>query len=102
MRDYNVQQLAKNVTSCDDALKLVDNLRGTESIFGSRDRIAMPDETLYFGTGTDRDKAVLLFTLLRRSPIADPLSTIHLSGNQIYVRHREKQIGTHGLNSGIS
>ncbi len=71
MRDYNTQQLAQKITNVDDALKIVRPIQGDESIFGSRDRIAMPDEVLYFKTGTDRDKALLLHTLLRHSSVDD-------------------------------
>ena len=39
---------------------------GTESIFDDRDRIALPDETMRYRTGSDRDKALLLHVLLDR------------------------------------
>lgn len=75
MRDYNTKQTAQRITSVSDALAVIANVEGKESIFGSRERIQMPDETLYFNTGTDRDKALLLYTLLRQSPIAVENST---------------------------
>ncbi|MEP3276280.1 MAG: hypothetical protein ABJN26_07615 [Stappiaceae bacterium] len=53
-------------TSVEAAIRQVTEIPGRESIFQDRDRIAMPDETLRFGTGTDRDKALLLHVLLER------------------------------------
>jgi hypothetical protein len=55
------------VTSADDALSAVASITGTESIFEDADRIAMPDETVRFATGSVRDKALLLHVLLERS-----------------------------------
>ena len=65
LRDYNVKQLAQGINELSDALSIVGGITGRDSIFGSRDRIAMPDETLYFNTGDDRDRALLLYTLLQ-------------------------------------
>jgi len=47
-----------------EVMALIRQIEGTESIFGDRDRIAMPDETLTLGTGTDRDKALLAHVML--------------------------------------
>ena len=41
---------------------------GRDSIFDDLERIALPDEVLRFGTGTHRDRALLLYTLLRQAP----------------------------------
>lgn len=92
MRDYNTQQLAKHITSLEDTVEIVSKFVGQHSIFGSRNRIAMPDETLYFKTGTDGDKALLLYTLLRQSTIADKDSTVELSGEKSYVVFDGKRI----------
>lgn len=69
LRDYNTKQLAQKVTSMEDALQIVHGVTGDKSIFGTRDRIAMPDETLYFRTGSDRDKSLLLHALLKHSRV---------------------------------
>jgi hypothetical protein len=71
MRDYKTKELAENINEPSDALGIVGGIKGTDSIFNDRDRIAMPDEVLYFNSGTDRDKALLLDTLLRHSGLAD-------------------------------
>ena len=92
MRDYNTKQLAQRITSPDDALKIVRAVSGSESIFNTRDRIATPDEVLYFNTGTDRDKALLLYTLLRQSPVADDTSTAEVSGQETYITYRGSRI----------
>ncbi|MFO1159350.1 MAG: hypothetical protein U1E60_10970 [Reyranellaceae bacterium] len=54
------------IGSIDDALRAVDDIAGTASIFDDQGRIAMPDETVRFATGTHRDKALLLHVLLER------------------------------------
>ncbi len=97
MRDYNVKQLAQGIKELSDALLIVCNIAGRDSIFGSRDRIAMPDETLYFKTGSDRDKALLLYTLLQHSPISDTESVIGLSNENSFVSHQGKWIDLENL-----
>lgn len=57
------KKLGQSLQSADDAIMMVDKLQH-ESIFQDRDRIAMPDETLRLGTGSDRDRALLLHVLL--------------------------------------
>lgn len=47
----------------DDALAVVAGVAGTQSPLDDRDRIALPDEVLAFGTGSDRDRALLLHVL---------------------------------------
>ena len=88
LRDYHVKKLADGVAELSDALEIVARVAGRESIFESRDRIAMPDETLYFGTGSDRDKALLLYTLLEHSIIADRESVIGFSEESSFVSYR--------------
>lgn len=56
--------LGRALTSRLEAVDLVKNIEGCASIFKDRNRIAMPDETLRLKTGTDRDKALLLHTLI--------------------------------------
>jgi hypothetical protein len=55
---------AQDMRSYQEVIALIRQIEGTESIFGDRDRIAMPDETLELGTGTDRDKALLAHVML--------------------------------------
>ena len=97
MRDYNVKQLAQEIKELSDALSIVGGITGRDSIFGSRDRIAMPDETLYFKTGSDRDKALLLYTLLQHSPIRDAESIIGLSNENSFVSYQSKWIDLQNL-----
>ena len=63
-RGPQVQQVARGITTIHDALAVVAGIPGTESVFDDRDRIALPDEVLAFGTGSDRDRALLLHVLL--------------------------------------
>jgi hypothetical protein len=77
LRDYNVKQLAKSVRTVSDAQAIVDGIEGRKSIFGDANHIAMPDETLYFNTGTDRDRELLLFALLKNSGVSPPVHNIN-------------------------
>ena len=97
MRDCHVKQLAQGINELSDVLSIVADVTGQDSIFGSRDRIAMPDETLYFKTGNDRDKALLLYTLLRYSPISDAESVIGLSNESSFVSYQGKWIDLESL-----
>lgn len=85
MRDYEVGERAKGVTTVEDALQVVDSVDSADSIFGSRDRIALPDETLLFGAGDDRDRALLLFSLIQKSPIETDSLLIGFSDDSSYV-----------------
>jgi hypothetical protein len=72
-RGTKIAGLSAGITTIEDAVSFVAAIAGTESIFGDRDRIAMPDETVRLGTGTDRDKALLLHVLLERAlAVTDP------------------------------
>lgn len=96
-RDYRVRQLAQEVRSMADAFEVVARVSGRDSIYGDRERIAMPDETLFFGTGSDRDRALLLYTVLQRSAIGDPKSVIGLSNDRSFVRYRGEWIDAANL-----
>ena len=100
-RDYHTRQLAQNLKSSDDALKIVSNVTGRDSIFESRERIAMPDETLIFGTGDDRDRALLLYTLLQSSGINDEKSVIGFSDAGSFVRYQGKWINAGDLSASL-
>lgn len=97
MRDYHVKRLAQGINELSDALSIVAGVTGRDLIFGSRKRIAMPDETLYFKTGSDRDKALLLYALLRHSPIGDTESVIGLSDENSFVSYQGKWIDAETL-----
>jgi hypothetical protein len=57
-------KLASQLVDASAAFLRVQNIKKVESIFGDRDRVALPDETLRLDSGTDRDKALLLHVLL--------------------------------------
>lgn len=99
LREARARELGKGVKDLPGALAIVKRIAGHESIFGSRDRIAMPDETLLFNTGNDRDRALLLYTLLAHSPIHDANATIGLSDDGSFVRHRGRWIDASSLSS---
>ena len=88
LREARARELGRGVRALEDALAIVRGVEGRDSIFGSRDRIAMPDETLLFNTGSDRDRALLLYTLLAHSPTSDPGSRIGFSPGASFVHHR--------------
>lgn len=54
------------VLTVEDAMRAVESVTGEQSIFEDSSRIAMPNETVRFSTGTVRDKALLLHVLLER------------------------------------
>ncbi|MDP1660619.1 MAG: hypothetical protein Q8L55_01780 [Phycisphaerales bacterium] len=87
LREARARELGRGVNDLPEAMAIVRGITGNDSIFGSRDRIAMPDETLLFNTGSDRDRALLLYTVLAHSPTADPDSRIGFSPEGSFVRH---------------
>lgn len=84
----NSQRLAEALSNVEEALEVIIGIREGPSILGSHDRIAMPDETLRFRLGTDRDKALLLHTLAehisRRSGGIGQVRT-HIGEKQSFV-----------------
>lgn len=88
LREAQTRERGRGVKDLSDAFAIVAAIAGRGSILGSRDRIAMPDEALLFNTGSDRDRALLLYTLLAQSPIRDPESRIAFSGEGSFVRHQ--------------
>lgn len=67
LRDYHAQGAARRIGDLEGAMEFVRRIPGRRSLFDSRERIQLPDETLVFRTGDDRDRALLLFTLLSHS-----------------------------------
>lgn len=92
LRDYHAKQLAKQIRCLEDAFVIVKSIPGQDSIFGSRDRMALPDETLIFKTGCDRDRALLLFILLYQSSIRDPEMAIGFSDESSYIYYNRTWI----------
>ena len=82
------QARAKEMKHYREVFDLIRQIKGTESIFADRERIAMPDETLALGTGTDRDKALLAHVMLehifRSQSHQHPILTI-LTAKDSYV-----------------
>ncbi len=69
-RGHLARQRAAEIASTAEALDIVRGIEGDASIFNDSDRITLPDEVLLFGTGTHRDKALLLYTLLIHAPFS--------------------------------
>ncbi|MEW6356543.1 MAG: hypothetical protein AB1696_09470 [Planctomycetota bacterium] len=67
LRGYRVRRKASEVRDVAHAIEMVRSIPGKESIFHTTDRIALPDEVLLFHTGSHRDKAVLLFSLIHHA-----------------------------------
>lgn len=74
------RKLAATCSGIEDVIAKVAGIAQAPSILGSHDRIAMPDETLRFRAGTDRDKALLLHVLaeqvIERQGLALPVETL--------------------------
>lgn len=89
------RKLALGLEAEDDAVALVAGIAETASVLGSRDRITMPDETLRFRAGTDRDKALLLLALLAHIDARDgrsrPLAAL-LGEHRSFVQSGEKYL----------
>lgn len=79
-QQHLTRKLAATCSGIKDVISKVAGIAQAPSILGSRDRIAMPDETLRFRTGTDRDKALLLHVLaeqvIESHRLALPVETI--------------------------
>ncbi len=99
MRDYHTRQLSHKIRNLEDAFDILESIPGKVSILKSRERIALPDECLIFKTASDRDKALLLFTLLKHSPISKEDMAIAFSDDESYVYYDYKWIGISTLSS---
>ena len=66
-RGPKLKAAAAGIASLEDALAVVAGIEGEESIFEDRGRIALPDEVLLFKTGNDRERALLLYSLLAQA-----------------------------------
>ena len=97
LRDYHVKKLAKKINKLSDAILIIEKIIQNQSIFNDRNRIALPDEVLYFKTGNDRDKSLLLFTLLHHSLVCDNDSVIGFSNKNSFVCHKDKWIDINNL-----
>ena len=62
-RGPRVVTLGAGLAGLDDAIAVVAGISGHDSVFDDDDRVALPDEVLAFGTGSHRDRAVLLHVL---------------------------------------
>ncbi len=94
MREHGVKEEAESIETLADAVARIQGLEGDDSVFLSRDRIALPDETLLFGCGDDRDRALLLFTLLHWSKMATPRLLVAFSENDSFVFCNDTWIST--------
>ena len=74
-RGLLARDLAEPWTDPQQAVAYVESIAGRESMFANRDRIALPDETIRMQTGSDRDRALLLFVLVEHVLRRD--STMH-------------------------
>jgi hypothetical protein len=72
-----------DLTSVDTVLNQLHALPHRDSIFEDRERIAMPDETLLFGGGTDRDLGLLFHVALERMGYAQV--TTLMTPDETYV-----------------
>ncbi|GHT30612.1 hypothetical protein AGMMS49574_10700 [Bacteroidia bacterium] len=99
-RDYHTLEKSKNIKFLDDAFSIVNSIPFSESIFKSRDRIALPDEVLLFNNGNDRDRALLLYCLL--SNLVNERTSklfIGFSQNESYVKYGDVWINSITLES---
>jgi hypothetical protein len=90
LRGRRARGVAATCFSIDDAIERTRAIEGRESILGDRERISLPDEVILFGTGTERDKSLLLFTLITLAEGIPPAvrqdCEVYLTTTQSYVR----------------
>ena len=65
---YKTLLRSAEVLSTGDAVSMVREVPGTRSVFGSSNRIALPDEVFLFNTADDNERALALYSLLMLSP----------------------------------
>lgn len=97
LREHRTREAAADVGTVDDAIAVVRGIDGSEPLFGDRDRLALPDEVFLLNTGSDRDKALLLFTLLHHAGLGDASPQLMLCENDSYVRASERLISLSSL-----
>ncbi|MDZ4722467.1 MAG: hypothetical protein SGI97_00930 [candidate division Zixibacteria bacterium] len=97
LRDYHTNEAAKQIESLEDVFAIVRSIPRHDSLFHSRSRIALPDEVLLFRTGSDRDRALLLFTLLHQSPLKEEKMTICFAEHKSFVYHNHWWIDADNL-----
>lgn len=64
LRSPMIRKLAAGVTSVAEAMDLVMKVAGDQPVLRDRNRVALAAETWRLGTGSDREKALLLHALL--------------------------------------
>ncbi|QLA18671.1 hypothetical protein [Desulfolutivibrio sulfoxidireducens] len=68
LNDYKTYVLAATILGFEDALSLVRGIPGRESILKGPERIALPDEVMFFRAASEKERLLLLYTLLMHSP----------------------------------
>jgi len=71
LRGYRAFLASAQVGSVDEAAQRASAVQGTESIFGSSGRVALPDELLAFDTGNGKERRLLGWTLARLAGLED-------------------------------
>ncbi len=83
-RSIRVKELLERLDSIEKMLEYVQQSFSPEGIFHSPERIALPDEVLFFQRATHRDKSLLLYTMLaKKFPHQEPV--IVFTKNQSFV-----------------
>jgi len=67
LRGERTKKRAARIRCIDDAIEATRGITGRESVLGTTERIAMPNEVLRFDTGTHLEKAFLLFSLMHNA-----------------------------------
>ncbi len=68
LNGYKSLLRSAEVSNLDDAVSMVSQIPGRESIFGGSSRVALPDEVLLFDTANGNERMLLLYALLMHSP----------------------------------
>lgn len=93
LREHRPRQAAEGFGSPQDAVALVGAIEDSDSIFGTRERISLPSEVLMLRTGSDRDKALLLYALIQHAPGISPADKLN---TKILLTDQDSFVGVEG------
>jgi len=97
LREHKTREAASAIATLADAVEIVRAVADDAPILGDRDRLALPDEVLLLKSGSDREKALLLYALLHHGQANIPAPEFILTDHDSYVRAGGDLIGLRSL-----
>lgn len=65
---YKMLLRSAEILKVEDAVSMVRNITGRQSVFGTSNRLALPDEIFLFNTADENERVLAFYTLLALSP----------------------------------